>query len=95
VIRLSGFLHYAALFLLYGGGGVAAFVVLSVAELVGKLRRRLHRDRRLRLERYRTEQAIRSLRREAIRDMLEAERTHLYGHHDPEVIDGTAVEVER
>jgi hypothetical protein len=92
-MSLSGFLHYVALFLVCGGGGLAAFFVLWVAELLGKLRRRLRRNKRLRLEQYRAEQALHNIRRDAIHDMLETARTYRDTYDG--IIEGTAVEVER
>jgi hypothetical protein len=75
--------------------GLLFLLVVSVVELVGNARRRVCHGRRLRLEQYRAEQALHSIRREAIRDMLEAERGHRYAHNDPDIIEGTAVEVRR
>jgi hypothetical protein len=72
------------------GAGLAAFVVLSVAELIGKVRC----DRSLRLERYRAEQSLHDIRRDAIHDMLETARTQRDAY-DGDVIDGTCVEVRQ
>jgi hypothetical protein len=72
------------------GAGLAAFVVMSVAELIGKVRR----GRSLRLERYRAEQSLHEIRRDAICDMLETARTQRYAY-DGDIIEGTAVEVRQ
>lgn len=72
--------------------GLLAAILVCLDELPGKLRQRVCGGRRLRLERYRAEQALHSLRREAIHDMLETARTHRYAYND-DVIEGTAVEV--
>lgn len=92
-MRLHGLIYWVALFLICGGGGLTAFAVLSITEYVGKIRRRRRRRQRLRFEQYQAEQAIRSIRREAIRAMLAAERG--YDPASGEVIEGTAVEVKR
>lgn len=92
-MTLWGLIQWVAFFLLCGGG-LMVVVVLSVAERVDKIRRARRRTR-LGLERYRAEQAIRSIRRQAICDLLEAERAHRCAYHDPEVIESTAVEVGR
>lgn len=73
-------------------GGVLFVAIVSLEGLAGELRRRVSRGRSLRLEQYRAEQAIHGIRRQAIHDMLEAERTHR-NIHDGDVIEGTAVEV--
>jgi hypothetical protein len=77
-----------------GGAGLVAFIALSVAEFIGDRRDRARRRNAMRVEQYRAEQSIRSIRREAIREMLEAECDQRYAY-DPNVIEGTAVEVRR
>jgi hypothetical protein len=83
--------------LLVGGAGflVAAgllvAVLVCVDELPGKLRQWVSGGRSLRLEQYRAEQALHSIRREAVHDMLETARTHRNAYDD--VIEGTAVEI--
>ncbi len=94
-MSLHGSIYWVALFLVCGGAGLMAFAVVSIAEYVGKIRRRARRRTRLRLEQYRAEQAIRCIRREAICDLLEAERVHRYARNDPDIIESTAVEVRR
>lgn len=86
--------HAFAPLLIGVGGGLLAFVALSVAEFIGKLRDRIRRRRGLLLEQYRAEQAIRNIRREAIHAMLETARPHRNAYDD-DVIEGTAVEVRR
>jgi hypothetical protein len=84
------------------GGGVGFFVVVglvflaivSVEEIAGKVRQRVCAGRDLQLERYRAEQDLHDIRREAIHDMLEAEQAERYAY-DPDVIEGTAVEVRQ
>jgi hypothetical protein len=73
-------------------GGLLFVAIVSVEELAGKLRWRVCRGRGLRLERYRAEQALHGIRREAIHDMLKTARTHRYVYDD-DVIEGAAVEV--
>jgi hypothetical protein len=75
------------------GAGLAAFAFLCVAELIGKIRCRVLRGQRLRLEQYRAEQALHSIRRQAVHNMLETARTHPGTYDD--VVEGTAIEVER
>jgi hypothetical protein len=75
--------------------GFLFVVAVSVAELGGKARRRMCRGRSLRLEQYRAEQALHDIRREAIRDLLETARVQRYANDDPEIIDGTAVEIRQ
>jgi hypothetical protein len=94
-MSLHGLTYWVALFLLCGGAGLTACAVLAIAEYVGKIRRRARRRIRLRLEQYRAEQAIRNIRREAICDLLEAERAHRYAYNDPGIIESTAIEVRR
>jgi hypothetical protein len=93
-MTLWGLIQWAAFFLLCGGG-LMVVVVLAIAERVGKIRRRARRRTRLRYERYRAEQAIRDIRRQAICDLLVAERAYRYAYNDPDIIESTAVEVRR
>lgn len=86
--------HWVALFVVCGGGGLTMIACIWVAEAIETRRVRLRRRRTLQLEQYRAEQAIHIIRRQAIHDMLEAERTHP-NSYDGDVIEGTAVEVRR
>jgi hypothetical protein len=94
-MTLHGLIYWVALFLVCGGAGLMAFAVVSIAEYVAKIRRRARRRTRLRLEQYRAEQAIRSIRREAIYDLLKAEHAQRYARNHPDIIESTAVELRR
>jgi hypothetical protein len=88
-------LLHVLFWLLCGCAGVAAGVLVTCAvfgliALAEGVRDRLRNQARLDYERYSAEQSIRSIRREAIRDMLEAERDQRYAY-DSDVIEGTAV----
>ena len=79
-----------------GGAALAGFGIwagVGLIALAESVCDRLRNQSRLDYERYHAEQAIRSIRRAAIRDMLEAERDQRYAY-DSDVIDGTAVVVE-
>ncbi len=67
--------------------------LLYVAAWIEEAWRRRRRTSRWPYTQYQAEQVIRSIRREAIRDMLEAEREERYAY-DPDIIEGTAVVVE-
>jgi len=62
-------------------------------------RRRRHRARssyeHYLVERYLANQAIRDIKRRAIRQMMDVEAIYREVEHDPEVIEGTAVEVRQ
>ena len=74
--------------------GVLVWAGIGVAELVDWIGRRLRRRTRLDYERYKAEQEIRTIRHQAIQDMLAtSSRSHAYD--DPDIIEGTAVEVTR
>ncbi len=90
---LHRLIHIFTPLLVCGGVSLVIFFAISVAELVGKVRRRVRRRRRLRLEQYRAEQAIRRIRRAAVHDMLQASRAQHYAYDDPDIIEGAAVEV--
>lgn len=88
---------FCLLFGVCGVIAVAGFVLWAVIGLIAAaewVRDRLPRRVRLDYERYCAEQSIRSIRRQAIHDMLEAEHAHRYAY-DPDIIEGTAVEVKR
>jgi hypothetical protein len=68
--------------------------LLYVAAWIEEAWRRRRHNSRWPYDQYQNEQIIRSIRREAIRDMLEAERDQRYAY-DSDVIEGTAVEVRR
>jgi hypothetical protein len=94
-MTLHSLIHWVALFLVCGGGGLAVVAVIWVAKSVETVRSRRRQRRSLWVERYRAEQAIRGIRRQAIRDLLVAERAQRVACHDPDVIESTAVEVRR
>ena len=93
-MTLHGLFYWVALFFVCGGGGLALYVVVDIAELL-ETRRRRRRGRRLQLERYQAEQTIRCIRREAMCELLETEREYRDAASDLAVIEGTAVEVRR
>ncbi len=98
-MTLSGVIEVVVGLLVGGVGALLAFGFLfvafvSAAELAGKVRERMSGGRSLQLEQYRAEQALHDIRREAVHDMLETARTQRYAD-DPNVIEGTAVEVTR
>lgn len=70
-------------------------VLVWIGAHVEEAWRHMRRASRLDYERYRAEEEIRNIRREAICDLLEAERAHRYAYHDPNIIESTAVEVKR
>lgn len=73
---------------------VVIWAVVHGAVLVASLRRRLSAKARAQYDIYAAEQAIRAIKRRAIHDLLTAE--YHYGERDTgDVIEGTAVEVER
>ncbi len=92
-MTLHGLIHWVALFLVCGGGGLAVVAVIWVAESIEMIRSRRRRCRSLRVERYRAEQALRDIRRQAIRDLLITERVQRVACDDPDVTESTAVEV--
>ena len=92
-MTLHSLIYWVALFLVCGGGGLAVVAVIWLAESVETIRSRRRRCRSLRVERYRAEQAIRGIKRQAIRDLLVAERVQRTVCDDPDVIESTAVEV--
>ena len=76
---------------------VAGFLLWAVIGLVAAaewVRDRLPIRARLDYERFHAEQSIRSIKRRAVHEMLEAERAVRYAY-DPDIIEGTAVEVRR
>jgi hypothetical protein len=93
------FLHALDLVLMGCAGGVVAgfviWVVIALIAFVEWVHDRLRRHSRLEYERYCAEQDIRSIRRQAVRDMLEAESEPRLAYHQPDVIEGSAVEVRR
>jgi hypothetical protein len=75
---------------------VAGFVIWTVVGLMAFaawLRDRLPERYRLEYERYLAEHQIRSIRRQAVHDMFEAEQSQRLARDDLDVIEGTAVEV--
>jgi hypothetical protein len=74
-------------------GGLVICAAIGLIALAEGVRDRLRSQARLDYERYSAEQSIRSIRREAIRDMLDAERDQRYAY-DPDIIEGSAVVVE-
>jgi hypothetical protein len=67
-----------------------------IGDFIKNLRRKRVKRQRVNLyyERYAATQAIRALKRNAIREMLEAEREYRSTGGDGEIIESTAVEVE-
>jgi hypothetical protein len=86
--------------LLFYGFGVAVLAGFGVWAVIGliaaweRVRDRLGARDNLDYAVFRAQQEIRDIRRQAIHDMLEAERDQRYAY-DPDVIEGTAVEVRR
>ncbi|HEX3520391.1 MAG TPA: hypothetical protein VHT29_15270 [Solirubrobacteraceae bacterium] len=76
-------------------GGFVFWIVFTLVAFVGWVRDRMPHRARLEFVRYSAEQEIRSIRRQAVRDMLEAESVQRLAYSDPAVIEGTAVEVGR
>jgi hypothetical protein len=93
------FLHALDLVLMGCAGGVVAgfviWVVIALIAVVEWVHDRLRSISRLEYEHYRAEQEIRSIRRQAVHDMLEAESEQRLAYHDHDIIEGTAVEVGR
>jgi hypothetical protein len=87
-------IYWIARLLVCGVGFVAWIVSQQTADVVRKVRSRRRHHRNLWIEQYHAEQAIRSIRREAIRDMLEAECIQRRAYDDPDIIEGTAVVVD-
>jgi len=89
---------FGLLLAVVGVVAAAGFVLWAVIGLVAAaewVRDHLPIRARLDYERFHAEQSIRSIRRQAIHDMLEAERAARYAYDDPDIIEGTAVEVRR
>jgi hypothetical protein len=85
------------------GFGVAAMIIgligvgVGIVEVEGRIeerRRRRQRQTKVALTRYAATRSIRDIKRQAIRDLLEAERDYYQACHG-DVIEGTAVEVRR
>ncbi len=93
------FLHALNLVLLgCAGGVVAGFVIWIVIALIAFgewVLDRLPRGSRLEYQRYRAEQDIRGIRRQAVLDLLDAEHDQRLAYDDHDIIEGTAVEVGR
>jgi hypothetical protein len=92
-------IHLALEVLLGAGVSVAlalaaAWTAIGLAVLAEWVRRHLSRKRRAVYEQYAAEQAIRAIKRRAILDLLAAERGYR-ARSTGDVIEGTAVEVER
>lgn len=92
-MTLHSLIHWVALFLVCGGGGLAVVAVIWVAKSVETIRSRRRKHKNLWVTRYRAEQTIRDIRRQAIRDLLVAEQAQRVACHNPDVIESTAVEV--
>ncbi len=92
-MTLHSLIYWVALFLVCGGGGLAVVAVIWVAKSVETIKSRRRQRNNLWVARYRAEQTIRGIRRQAIRDLLIAERAQRVACHDPDVIESTAVEV--
>jgi hypothetical protein len=73
---------------------VVIWVAVHGAALVASLRRTLSAKALAEYDTYAAEQAIRAIKRRAIHDLLTAEY-HYRGGSTEDVIEGTAVEVER
>lgn len=74
-------------------GGFVFWIVFALVAFIEWVRDHLPHRARLEFVRYGAEQEIRSIRRRAIRDMLDAELDHRLTYSDQDVIEGTAVEV--
>ena len=74
---------------------VVAGVLFDSYEAIRARYRQRRRRTRLTYERYAAEQAIRSIRRRAVQELLTAEREHRELGGSGEIIEGTAVEVRR
>jgi hypothetical protein len=81
-----------------GVSGLVAGAVIWlfwIAGWVERVWRRPRRRSRLDYERYQAEQAIRSIKRRAVHELLTAEREYRDRSGNGEIIEGTAVEVRR
>jgi hypothetical protein len=74
---------------------VVIWATVHGAVLVASLWRKLSAKAGATYDAYAAEQAIRAIRRRAIHELLTAEREHGYLGSNDDVIEGTAVEVER
>ncbi len=92
-MTLHSLIYWVALFLVCGGGGLAVVAVIWVAKSAETIRSRRRQHKNLWVARYRAEQALHGIRRQAIRDLLVAERAQHVACHDHDVIESTAVEV--
>ena len=90
---MNGLLEAFSIFGLVAG---AVILLFWVAERVERVWLHLRRPSRLDYERYRAEEALRSIKRRAVYELLTAEHTHRDQiEHYADVIEGTAVEVRR
>jgi hypothetical protein len=81
-----------------GVSGLVAGAVIWLFWIAGwieRVWRHLRRRSRLEHERYRAEQAIRGIKRQAVHELLTAEREHRDRSGNGEIIEGTAIEVRR
>lgn len=81
-----------------GGSGLVAGAVIWLFWITGwveRVWRRSRRRSRLDYERYQAEQAIRSIKRRAVHELLATEREYRDRNGSGEIIEGTAVEVRR
>lgn len=76
-------------------GGFVLWIVIALIAFVEWICDHLPGSSGLEYERYRAQQEIRSIRRQAVRDMLEAESRQRLAYCDADVIEGTALEVGR
>jgi hypothetical protein len=76
-------------------GGFAFWIVFTLMAFVAWVRDRLPGRYGLDYERFAAEQEIRSIRRRAVLDMLDAEARQRAAGDELDVIEGTAVEVGR
>jgi hypothetical protein len=81
----------AALLLL----GIIAGLGFDAYEAARERRRQQRRRASLDYQSYAADEAIRALKRQAVHEMLEAERAHRHAYHSPDIIESTAVEVDR
>ncbi|MHB8243572.1 MAG: hypothetical protein ACYDHN_16490 [Solirubrobacteraceae bacterium] len=73
-------------------GGFALWIVIALIAFVEWICDHLPGNSGREYERYRAQQEIRSIRRQAVRDMLDAESAQRLAYSDPDIIEGTAVE---